>query len=47
MGYEACGLAVDDLLDSLDNDENNNNGKLSKKTKDLRDQLRTKLKNTK
>jgi len=47
MGYEACGEAVDDLLDSLDDDEQRNNGKISQKTKDLRQLLRGKLKNPK
>jgi hypothetical protein len=45
MGYEACGEAVDDLLESLDDDEKNNNGKLSQKTKDLRQKVRNHLKN--
>jgi hypothetical protein len=47
MGYEACGLALDDLLDSLDDDEKSNNGKLSQKTKNLRDAIRSNLKNPK
>ena len=45
MGYEACGEAVDDLLDSLDDDELHNNGKISQKTKDLKQKVRSKLKN--
>jgi len=44
MGYEACGEAVDDLLASLDDDELHNSGKISQKTKDLRQLLRGKLK---
>ena len=46
MGYEAAGKDVDALLKSLDEDEKNN-GKLSQKTKNLRQQIRDKLKNPK
>ena len=45
MGYEACGDDVDHLLESLDDDEKNNSGKLSQKTKDLRQKVRNHLKN--
>ena len=47
MGYEAAGDAVDKLLKSLDDDEKNNNGKLSQKTKNLRQQIRNNLTNPK
>ncbi len=47
MGYEAAGDAIDKLLKSLDEDENNNNGKLSQKTRDLRQQIRNNLTNPK
>jgi len=47
MGYEAAGDYIDKLLKSLDDDENNNNGKLSQKTKNLRQKIRDNLTNPK